>query len=145
MVTRVLAIYSRGMPLLNDLADYLAEETAMTVHEAIVLISSEDELPRARLFTKGVTVHGFFRAPAGLFMCVMTNTARAPFFTSIEEGNVEVDDVVRIDLTQDFLIEPNFPSKKIQIDGEFYAVPRNFTKYIDIMVSRARERKKRRR
>ena len=34
------------MALLKDLAKYLAEHTNMTVHEAVLLMSSDEDLPR---------------------------------------------------------------------------------------------------
>ena len=76
------------MAILNDLAEYLEEETAMTVHEAVVIMSKDDEIPRLRLFNDDVHVHGLFRAPAGLFMCDMTNEGKDPFFSEVVQGNV---------------------------------------------------------
>ena len=116
------------MPVLNDLAHYLAEETAMQVYEAVLLMSSEneDEMPRVKLFTEGVTVHGLLRSPAGLFMCVMTNVGKDPFYSEMEQGNIEVDDVQRIDTNQDFIVEGHWPTKKVEIDGRYYVIPRNY-------------------
>ena len=143
------------MPLLDDLADYLTEETDMTVHEAVLVMSYDpdaggknrepDEVPKVRFFTDGVIAHGFFRAPAGLFMCTMTNEGTDPFFSEMEQGNIAVDDVVRLDPKLDYQIEPNWPSRKVEIDGKYYALPRNFAGHFQALVEEARVKKKRRR
>ena len=141
-----VAIYSSTMPILDDLADYLTEETAMTVHEAVLLMSGEgDELPKVRLFTDGVTVHGFFRAPAGLFMCEMTNVGKDPFFSELEQGNIEVGEAIRLDPNEAFVIEGNWPAKKVEIDGQYYALPRNFAQKFQDLIKESRVKKRRRR
>lgn len=143
------------MPVLEDLADYLTEETDMTVHEAVLVMSYDPEsdgkdrepgdVPKVRFFTDGVIAHGFFRAPAGLFMCTMTNEGTDPFFSEMEQGNVAVDDVVRLDPKLEFEIEPNWPSRKVSIDGTYYALPRNFARHFEMIVEQAKVKKKRRR
>lgn len=143
------------MPLLDDLADYLTEETDMTVHEAVLVMSYDPqasgkrrepgEVPKVRFFTDGVINHGFFRAPAGLFMCRMTNEGKDPFFSEMEQGNIAVDDVVRLDPKLEFKIEPNWPSRKVDIDGTYYALPRNFARQFQEIVEQAQVKKKRRR
>lgn len=133
-----------AMPILEDLADYLSEETAMTVHEAVLLMSAEGDLPKVRLFNDGVTVHGFFRGPAGLFMCEMTNVGKDPFFSEMEQGNIEVDEIVRLDPKQPFAVEGNFPAKKVQVDGKYYAIPRNFANKFSDLVKAAQAKKRRR-
>ena len=132
------------MAILNDLAEYLEEETAMTVHEAVVIMSKDDEIPRLRLFNDDVHVHGLFRAPAGLFMCDMTNEGNDPFSSEVVQGNVLVDELVRLDADQDFVIEPNWPTRKVQIDGKYYALPRNFAVPFQNMIKEAQKKKKRR-
>ncbi len=133
------------MPILDDLADYLSEETAMTVHEAVLVMSSDGALPKVKLFTTGVAVHAFFRAPAGLFMCEMTTTGKDPFFSELDQGTIDVGEVVRVDAKADFVIESNWPAKKVEIEGRYYALPRNFAqKFHDIVVA-AQAKKKRRR
>ena len=132
------------MAILTDLAEYLEEETAMTVHEAVLVMSKEDEIPRLRLFNDDVNVHGLFRAPAGLFMCDMTNEGKDPFFSEITQGNVVDDELTRLDPQQEFLIEPNWPTRKVLIDGRYYALPRNFALPFQNMIQQAQQKKKRR-
>lgn len=116
----------------------------MTVHEAVLLMTGDDALPKVRLFTDGVSVHGFFRAPAGLFMCEMTNVGKDPFFSELEQGNIEVAEAVRLDPKQEFLVEGNWPAKKVQIDGVYYALPRNFAQKFHDLIREAQTKKKRR-
>ncbi len=132
------------MAILKDLAEYLEVETAMSVHDAVVVMSAPDGIPRLKLFDDENDVHGVFLAPAGLFMCTMTNEGTDPFFSEMSQGNVVVDDVVRLDPKQDFHIEPNWPTKKVQIDGAYYAIPRNFAQQFNDMIIAAKAKKKRR-
>lgn len=135
------------MAILEDLADYLSEETAMQVYEAVLLMSSDnaDEMPRVKLFTEGVTVHGLLRSPAGLFMCVMTNVGKDPFYSEMEQGNVEVDQLERIDPDQDFIVEGHWPTRKVEIDGQYYVIPRNYVSLFNDIVNAAKVKKKRKR
>ena len=118
----------------------------MTVYEAVVVMSSTDgALPRMRMFNDGVIVHGVFRGPAGLFMAEMTNTGSDPFFSEMEQGNLEVGDPIRLNVKQDFPIENNWPSRKVLIDGEYYAIARNFAPLLHTMITNAQAKQKRKR
>jgi hypothetical protein len=113
------------MALLDDLARYLADHTSMTVHEAVLLMSSEDDLPRARLTRKGLSRHSLFRAPAGLFFCDLHADPDAYFFAEMAEGRVDVGELERLDPKTTLRMEENWPSKKIEIGGRYYVLPRN--------------------
>lgn len=131
------------MPLLNDLASYLEQETAMTVYEAVVVMSSSDgEIPRLRLFNDDAVVFGVFRGPGGVFMAEMTNVGSDPFFSEVEQGNVEVAEPTRLDTKDDLVIEPNWPSRKVQIDGTYYAIARNFAPHLQQLWREAQKKKR---
>lgn len=118
----------------------------MAVNEAVVVMSSQDgDIPRVRLFNDGVIVHGVFRGPAGLFMAEMTNTGSDPFFSEMEQGNLEVTEPRRLDTNQEFVIENNWPSRKVLIDGEYYAIARNFAPLFHDMIKNAQVKRKRKR
>ena len=118
----------------------------MTVHEAVVVMSKQDgELPKIRLFNDDVVVHSVFRGPAGLFMAEMTNMGNDPFFSEMEQGNLEVGEPQRLDETQEFRFENNWPSRKVLIDGEYYAIARNFAPVLNDMIKNAQTKRKRKR
>lgn len=133
------------MAILQDLADYLTEETSMTVRSSVLLMSSKNDLPRVRLFTDGVDVHALFNAPAGLFMAKMTNVGKDPFFSEMSQGNIEVDEAILLDATQDFIVQSNWPARKVSIDGKEYTLPRNHVQLFQQIVKEAKEKKKKRR
>lgn len=133
------------MAILQDLADYLTEETSMTVRSSVLLMSSKNDLPRVRLFTDGVDVHALFNAPAGLFMAKMTNVGKDPFFSEMSQGNIEVDEAILLDATQDFIVRSNWPARKVSIDGKEYTLPRNHVQLFQQIVKEAKEKKKKRR
>ncbi len=133
------------MRLLDDLASVLSEQTTMTVRDAVLLVSSEDGLPRARLSKSGVSRHALFLAPAGLFFCDLHASAPPLFFAEIGDGTIEVGEPERLDPKQDLVLENNWPSTKIEIGDRYYAVPRNFGSRIESLLAAHKKQTKKRR
>lgn len=132
------------MALLKDLANYLAEHTNMTVHEAVLLMSSDEDLPRARLTRKGLSRHALLRAPAGLFFCDLDADPDAYFFAELAEDRVEVGELTRLDPKVTLRIEENWPSKKVKIDDRYYVLPRNHAGALTELLAAAPAKKRRR-
>ena len=65
-------------------------------------------------------------APAGLFLADVELGANRNFFSALAEGSLSVDEPLRLDPKATIVVENNWPSKKVQIDGRSYAIPRNF-------------------
>lgn len=123
------------MTILDDLATWLSDETAMTVRRAVVLFSGDDDLPRFRLAKEGVAHHVLMDAPAGLFLADVELGANRSFFSALAEGSLSVDEPIRLDPKATIVVENNWPSKKVEIDGRYYAVPRNFAALLDDLLS----------
>ncbi|MDW3179607.1 MAG: hypothetical protein R8J94_19600 [Acidimicrobiia bacterium] len=124
--------------ILDDLADFLAEETTMTVHQAVLLLTADDELPRFRMSKSGLSHHALFSAPAGRFLCDLYAPGNMAFFSEIAERTVEVGELVRLDPKEEIVVERNWPSGKVQINGRYYAVPRNFARPLAELVKAQR-------
>ncbi len=138
------------MPILSDLATYISNEASIQVDDAVLLLTSDDgELPRMRMSKAGVNHHGLISTPAGMFICDLHAASDQGIFADLEEDTLEVGALVRVDTSEDLLIEGNWPSRKIQIGDTYYAVPRNFAQLLADMVAKAKskddKRKKRRR
>ncbi len=134
------------MAILDDLAKLLGKETAMKVDQAVLLLSSEDGIPRARMTGDGINHHALFAGPAGLFICDLHATTRAEFFSAVATGDIEVDYYERLDEAAEsaITVEGNFPSRKVLIEGEYYTLPRNFTKPLAELLNRPKSKKRRR-
>ncbi len=115
------------MALLDDLAAFLTDDAAMTVSQAVLLVSAEDRLPRMRV-AKHVSRFALFRGPAGLFFCDLETSEEGEFFSQLAQGRVSVGEVRRLDPKTELTIEGNWPSKKVSIEGDYYTVPRNFAR-----------------
>lgn len=134
------------MSILDDLAAVLGKETAMKVSHAVMLLSSEDGLPRARMAGKNLRHHALFAGPAGLFFGDLHATTNAEIFSAVSTGDIEVDYYERLDPAAEeaITIEGNFPSRKVLINGEYYALPRNFAKPLAELLNRPKGKRRRR-
>lgn len=129
------------MTILDDLAKWLAEETSMTVRHAVVLFSAEEKLPRFRLGKEGVSHHALMAGPAGLFFADLRLGANRDFFSALAEESIDVDDPVRLPPKTEVVIEGNWPSKKVSLDGKYYTVPRNFAEPLAELIAAHRRRR----
>lgn len=118
----------------------------MKVDQAVLLLSSQDGIPRARMKGKALNYHALFVGPAGLFLCDLQTTSNAEIFSAVAAREIEVEDFDRIDpaVADAITIEGNWPSRKVVIDGEAYAVPRNFGNSLVELLHRPRGKKRRR-
>ena len=134
------------MAILDDLASVLGKETAMKVTHAVMLLSSEEGIPRAKMAGKGIRHHALFAGPAGLFICDLHATTHEEIFSAVSTGDIAVDYYERIDpsVEEAISIEGNFPSRKVLIDGEYYALPRNFAKPLAELLNRPKGKRRRR-
>jgi len=134
------------MAILDDLATVLGTETAMQVDHAVLLLSSDDGIPRARMTGKNINHHALFAGPAGLFLCDMHATNSHEIFSAVSTGDIEVAYYERIEpAVEDAIrVEGNFPSRKVWIDGEYYALPRNFAKPLGALLDRPKGKRRRR-
>ena len=134
------------MPILQDLADYISDEASIQVGAAVLLLSSDNgDLPRMRMSKAGLNHHALISTPAGLFMCDLHTSSDHGIFADLEEETLGVDDLVKIDVSEEMVIEGNWPSRKVRIDGNYYAVPRNFAQLLSDMITEQRARQKKRR
>ena len=142
----VVAPYYRLMAVLDDLAACLGEETAMKVNQAVLLLSTDDGIPRARMTGKKVRHHALFAGPAGLFFCDLHVSGSAEIFAAVAAREIEVDYFERLDATVEDAIrlEGNWPSRKVLIDDEYYALPRNFAGPLRELLDRPKDKKRRR-
>ncbi len=131
------------MALLDDLAAFLTEEAAMTVSHAVLLVASDDGLPRMRV-AKDVSRFALFRGPAGLFFCDLESVEERDFFSQLADGRVGVGDVRRLDPKTNIVIEGNWPSRKVKIEGEYYTVPRNFARPLAELLTAVPPKRRRR-
>ena len=138
--------YSRHMAILDDLAKELGKHTAMKVDQAVLLLSSDEGIPRAKMTGKGIRHHALFAGPAGLFFCDLHATTWGEIFSAVTSGEIEVDHYERLDAAAEeaITIERNFPSRKVLIDGEYYTLPRNFSKALVELLNRPKGKRRRR-
>lgn len=134
------------MAILDDLAKVLGKQTAMKVTHAVLLLSSDDGIPRAKMAGKKIHHHALFAGPAGLFIGDLHATNDAEIFSAVSTGDIEVDYHERLDpaVEDTITVEGNFPSRKVGIDGEYYALPRNFAKPLADMLNRPKGKRRRR-
>ena len=135
------------MAILDDLAKELGKHTAMKVDQAVLLLSSDEGIPRAKMTGKGIRHHALFAGPAGLFFCDLHATTWGEIFSAVSSGEIEVDHYERLDaaVEEAITMERNFPSRKVLIDGEHYTLPRNFSKAFVEILNRPKGKRKRRR
>ncbi len=130
------------MAILDNLAAHIADETSMQVDEAVLLLSSADGLPRARLAKRSLSRHALLSAPAGLFFCDLDFSRDKDFLAELAAKNVEVGDLTRLNPKEEIVIEGNWPARKVQISGTYYTVPRNFTDALVAIVNSQRSSKR---
>jgi len=134
------------MAILDDLASCLGEETAMKVDLAVLLLSSDDGIPRARMTGKKLNHHALFVGPAGLFFGDLHATTKAEIFSAVASRDIEVTHFERVgpEVEETIRVEGNFPSRKVYIDGEYYALPRNFAGPLNELLTSPRGKRRRR-
>lgn len=144
--SRGSAFYYAAMAILDDLATCLGEETAMKVTHAVLLLSSDDGIPRARMTGKKLNHHALFAGPAGLFLCDLRPSGDAEIFSAVAAREIEVDYFERLDAKVEDAIrlEGNWPSRKVLIDEEYYALPRNFAGALRELLDRPKDKRRRR-
>jgi len=135
------------MAILDDLSKYLGRATAMKVAQSVLLIRTDDGVPRARMAAKNVQHHALITGPAGVFLCDLEVTNSSEFFSALATEDVEVTYFERIapDDVDAISLEGNWPSKKVLILEDYYAVPRNFARPLRELLTGTQGKKKRRR
>ncbi len=130
------------MAFLYDVEQLIEQQTSLPAAGTVLLVTSPEGVPRFRM--KNVDHHALFESAGGLFLASLVPNHGTELYSAAATGGMTVGEPMRIDRPQELVVESNWPSGRVVIDGREFGVPRNYVGPLGRLIERVGQRPRRR-